>query len=475
MSTQWSIVLACCVVGVSPLSRGAEPSVLRPLRDGTELFVDDERLVSKTNVTRVVHAASKLEQPVLRGEKGKPVRIYGTTWQDPSTGIFHMWYGRCYATSKDGLAWETPALDLYPVAGKPTNIVLPKGGGGVLVDELEPDPQKRFKALLAEPIWTGGFSGYHSADGIHWTRYGEDRLFTVGSEVGHIMRDPVTRKYFAYIRPFPPKHFPKSDRQKRLGAVLTSDDFVNWSQMQVVLTPDEVDDAWTQGPHQRTEFYAMNGFAYGGSYLGIIPVFRIERIIEKSDPDQSRYDGPMEGQLITSRDGLSWSRMEDRSPVLPGGPSFDVSIMNVAMAPLLVGDEIWHYYTAINGTHGAPNPPKRITIGLAKWRLDGYVSLDAGEEKGVVETTVLKRGGVGLEVNADAAQGQLVVEVVRKDGSPIEGYTAADCAVISTDGVRHRVSWADRELLPEGIDFRLRFYFSKARLFSYTVLRPVDD
>ncbi len=462
--------LACLGLSLAPpQDLQAQNARLRPLRPGTELFVDDLRISRRLNAKRQTHPARKLDEPVLAGENGRPVRIYGTVWRDPQTNVFHMWYGRCYATSQDGLHWELPALNVYPMKGRPSNIVLPKGGGGVLVDELEPDPSKRFKALLAEPLKVGGFSGYHSADGIHWQRYGEERLLTVGSEIGHVMRDPASLRYFAYIRPYPPRHFPANLHEKRLGAVLTSQDFAHWSEMKVVLAPDEVDDAWVKTPEQRTEFYAMNGFAYGGNYLGIVPVFRIERIVEKTTPDQSRYDGPMEGQLITSRDGLNWARLEDRSAILPGGAGFDHSIMNVAAAPLIVGDEIWHYYTGINSTHGAPTPPKRITIGLARWRLDGYISLDAGEREALVETVPLTQSRARLEVNADASGGWLSVEVLDNEGQVVPGYAATDCQAITSDSVRHSLRWKNHERLPGLPNCQLRFRFRHARLFSYTL------
>jgi hypothetical protein len=214
----------------------------------------------------------------------------------------------------------------------------------------------------------------------------------------------------------------------------------------------------------------MNGFAYGHSYLGIIPIFRIERIVEKTDRNRSRYDGPMEGQLITSRDGLNWSRMENRSPVIPSGTGFDRSVMNVATSPLIVGDEIWEYYTAISTTHGGPTPPKQLTIALARWRLDGFVSLDAGATEGVVETTRLNPPQAQrLEVNADAAGGSLTVEVLGADGAPLPGYGAADATRITSDSVRHVVRWTGREELPAGQPFRLRFRFTRASLYSYTL------
>ncbi len=240
--------------------------------------------------------------------------------------------------------------------------------------------------------------------------------------------------------------------------------------------PDAVDDAWVTKPEQRTEFYAMNGFAYGRSYLGIIPVFRVERIRETIGPGESKFDGPMEGQLITSRDGLSWSRMQEREPVIPRGKGFDQSIMNVAMLPIIVGDEIWEYYTAINTTHGGTIPPKRISIGLAKWRLDGFVSLDADATQGVVETVILSARDqdeqhAALEVNAKADGGHVVVEVIDETGYVIPGYSADDFGPIVTDNVRHRAQWRDRKTLPVGQSIRLRFVLRNASLFSYTMMR----
>lgn len=453
---------------------------LRPMRDGTELFVDDLAITRKENVIRRVHPARKLDRPVMVSdqpwEQGGGPRVYGTVHFNPDSGEFRMWYSRQYATSRDGIHWVKPPLDVVEFKGQRTNFVLPKGGGAVVIDEIEPDPAKRYKALASEPISVGGFSGYYSADGIHWTQYGRERLLTVGSELGHLMRDPATKKYFAYVRPFPPKHYPKNTHQKRLGAVVTSDDFIHWSEMKVVLEPDAVDDAWVTKPEQRTEFYAMNGFAYGRSYLGIIPIFRIERIRETVRPGESKYDGPMEGQLITSRDGLAWQRMAERNPVIPSGAGFDQSIMNVAVSPIVVGDEIWEYYTAINTTHGGTIPPKRISIGLAKWRLDGFVSLDAGTSPGLVETTpILNRTG-RLEINANAAGGSVFVEVVDAGGRVVPGYGAGEATVLAADQLRHPVRWKNQAALPASGAFRLRFHLQKASLFSYTIgpgaLRP---
>ena len=101
--------------------------------------------------------------------------------------------------------------------------------------------------------------------------------------------------------------------------------------------------------------------------------------------EQSPWEGPLAAQLAHSRGGLNWHRFGDRSSIIPRGArgSFDAGcILCSADRPLVHGDEVWHYYTGINTMHGGPMPPKRCVIGRVSWRLDGFVSLDAGAFEG---------------------------------------------------------------------------------------------
>ena len=133
------------------------------------------------------------------------------------------------------------------------------------------------------------------------------------------------------------------------------------------------------------------------------------------------------------------------------------------------GDEVWHYYTGINVMHGGPLPPKRITIGRASWRLDGFVSLDAGHLGGVVETVPLKLSGDRLEVNVDASEGSLAVEVLSADGEPLPGYSLQDCEEIRSDSVRQIVRWNGNDRLKASQPLRLRFHMNTARLYSFRI------
>ena len=193
----------------------------------------------------------------------------------------------------------------------------------------------------------------------------------------------------------------------------TSPDFLHWSAPRTILAPDARDDEWVQDDEQRSEFYGMAGFCYGGQFLGFLPAFDVmvhsthERDREpelRTEP--SPWKGPLAAQLVHSRDGLNWHRFGDRSPIIPRGArgSFDAGcILCSADRPLVQGDEVWHYYTGINTMHGGPMPPKQCVIGRVSWRLDGFVSLDAAAFEGQVETVPLATAGGRLVVNAGNA------------------------------------------------------------------------
>ncbi|MBV7339729.1 hypothetical protein KFU94_68255 [Chloroflexi bacterium TSY] len=187
----------------------------------------------------------------------------------------------------------------------------------------------------------------------------------------------------------------------------------------------------------------MAGFCYGSQFLGFLPVFRVVRHVGYDQiggaanvGERAPWDGPIEAQLVHSRDGRTWHRFEDRSPIIPRGEpaSFDAGcILCSADRPVVTNDEVWHYYTGVNITHGGLMPPKRISIGRAAWRLDGFVSLDGGCFGGMVEPVPLESSGNQVEVNVNAAQGSLEVEVLSAAGDLLSGYECENCIALHAD------------------------------------------
>ena len=134
----------------------APPAVI-PIDVGRQLFVDDF-LIEETTLRRTFHQAEYHPAcPILRPDRhwekavGNPTAMVfsdGVRY-DPEEKLFKMWYmggyntSTCYATSRDGITWEKPSLDVRPG----TNIVEPgrRDSCTAWLDLQEPDPKRRYK------------------------------------------------------------------------------------------------------------------------------------------------------------------------------------------------------------------------------------------------------------------------------------------------------------------------------------------
>lgn len=481
------------------------------MRKYSELFVDDLMVSSKKGVRRTLHPCCKLDGPVLAPEcpweatgDSNRVYIYGTVLYDKGENLFRMWYmGRMnfahghkipglykpfkkgeidalgrrfvaddvgdlmlYATSKDGIHWEKPDLGLFEFDGSSdNNIVWDFHGASVLLDEAEEDPGKRFK-MVGFCRRYRDIRALYSADGLFWKEFPGNPVVEREHEGSfNVVHDPLTGNYLAsalWIH-----------EGKRCVAIFGSSDLHRgWSEPKMILQPDAQDDIWTQSPEQSTQFYGMSGFRYGGQFLGLLNVFKVLRVNKNCSSGDAADDGPIDVQLTYSRDGLYWERFEDRSAIIPnGGPgAFDAGcILQCATEPVICEDEVWVYYTAINTTHGGrlEHDKKIVSIGRASWRLDGFVSLDAGSTEGIVETVPIRSSGGHLEVNVNASFGYLRVEILTARGDPLPGYGREDCAPMQSDDVCQIAHWNGTDHLPETQPIRLRFHLRQAQLYSF--------
>jgi hypothetical protein len=157
-------------------------------------------------------------------------------------------------------------------------------------------------------------------------------------------------------------------------------------------------------------------------------------------------------------------------------------VMGTSKEPVLSDDGTEHlwYYTGCTVTHGVELSQKRMSIGLARWRLHRFLSLDAAavvgdEVEAVVETVVLSVPGGRLEVNADILEdGYMQIEVFgeeQEEGPPV-GFPRGASVPLSGDSLHHTVRWdgaGEVDLLPPGL-VRLRIRWQRARLFAFCVV-----
>ena len=131
------------------------------------------------------------------------------------------------------------------------------------------------------------------------------------------------------------------------------------------------------------------------------------------------------------------------------------------------GDELWFYYSGLKYRDDFPPCFKKDADGsaicLAVLRRDGFISLDAGTDEGLLVTHFFEASGRCLCANIDAPEGELGVEVVDERGT-----TLAVAAPISGDVIRGEFSWQSSswESL-NGRSVALRFRVRQSRFYSY--------
>ena len=442
--------------------------------DRKQLFLDDGFLVERTEGVRYVlhqptrHPDNPLIVPDTSWES--QVQLYGTVMCDE--GIHKMWYtvrttkyGKDsavlvgYATSKNGLQWRKPNLGILEHEGSVENNLLldpgPGGSGGVCVLKTpwEADPSRLYKMLYKTIEDGGGLKIAFSPDGIRWTPHPETVLPGVFDTFNVVLWDDRLGKYVTYVRI---NQRPRK-RQRSVGRI-ESEDFIHWTTPSIVLRPD------AQDPPD-SDLYTSAAFKYGegeSAYFMMPSFFDWRR-------------GQLWVQLATSRDGVNWSRAGNREAFIPlGRPnSFESDGIYAGVPPLVKDDQLFIYYHGTNQLHwsGMGRGIGHTTgICVATLRLDGFISIDAGEHPagGTVTTVPIQFCGSHLEINADAIWGEIRVEVLDENREVIPGFGRSECTPVIGDSVRHRLVWEGGDLSAlAGTAVKLRFFLRCARLYAF--------
>ena len=434
-----------------------------------QLFVDDEIIDKTDNVFLILNQPVKYRgNPIIELQPSQTVGgdelviVSGSVIYDEEERLFKMWYEGApydwshnvvaYAYSRDGINWELPNLGLFEYQGSKNNsIVFHRGGGemapGVFKDLVAKDPQSKYKMIYNSGE---GVGIAFSPDGIHWTPVPDKKVARVSDSPNSVLWDPQLGKYVAHTR---------SNQETRVVLQSESDDFLNWTTYGVIMKPDENDRPWNR------QFYNMEWMPYEGVYFGFISVYHV--------PGPGPWWDKVDIQLTFSRDGRTFSRAGDRQVFIPTAPNpgeFDWAMIYVMQHPIVVGDEILIYYVGFSGLHWATrrNEWQGGAVGLAKLRLDGFISMDPGGS-GTLTTKLMTMSGDCLIVNANATYASIKVEILGADGKPIPGFSKDDADPITGDSVRHTVTWngsPDVKSL-KGKPIALKFYLDRCKLYSF--------
>ena len=240
--------------------------------------------------------------------------------------------------------------------------------------------------------------------------------------------------------------------------------------------------------YPRMDYYFMAIVPYEGMYLALLntllitspgPWYGARWTTDSPSENHGGNDGVMEVQLASSRDLVNRERLGERKPFIPlGRPGeWDAGMVTAFLHPIVRGDEIWLYYGGSSFSHMGQilwdrrrDFPGQQGLGLAKLRLDGFVSLDAQDGEGGLVTRPMVFEGRSLALNADASTGIVKVELLDASGQPVSPFTEDECDVNSFNSVDQKVTWDGNGDLSEwsGRPVRLRFHMRRARLYAFT-------
>jgi len=406
-----------------PLRAAAEPLDLRQ----SQLFLDDAWIEETARLERVWAAAEIVPEPVLKPEapwEGIQIVMFGSVFRMANEWrMYYLAYNRpqpalaCMATSQDGLHWERPNLGLVEYGGNRRNNILwlPSDGestdGPTVLHEPD-DAAAPFKMLYygyGGKRATGEYVAF-SKDGIQWTRRPQPVLTSTGDKTNLMAARDHRGKYVAYLRE-------KTMMQKygsRSVSRSESADFLHWSEPELVLRPDLLDDP-------NTELYGMSVFPYAGMYIGLL---------------ERWYDHPdvIEVQLAWSRDGLGWKRPQVRrafiGPTYPWNKGWN-SCANTP--PIRMGNQLWFYFGGRTSAHGRETPRSYGAIGLASTGVDQFAALRADFIEGRLVTRPMTWPGGDLiltctntrypDAHPTSGGGQIAVEVRDESNAPIPEFS----------------------------------------------------
>ncbi len=281
----------------------------------------------------------------------------------------------CLARSTDGRNWSKPDC------GSGTNVVMRSSGNlndwgqftptTILRAAHEPNPTHRWKMLYwdrPETAMSSGLCLATSADGLRWAPLHARPIITGANDAASMIAAiPGVKTPLGIgshlIHQQTLKHNPRlptaRDNLKGLHrgiSVWQCEAFTGrWVGPVGILEPD-ADDA------PDLQFYWLAPFqAAGGVYGGFLHCHHT-------------IDQTMDVQLVSSRDGWSWTRENARAPLLPLGSrgSFDSGMIAAISSPVRWQDRVLLFYQGRPTVHdGKPrypdDPPPPAGIGLAEY------------------------------------------------------------------------------------------------------------
>ncbi len=469
-----------------------EPAITVGLQK--QLLTDDYVISHRHNIHRDLN-------PMAKANGGKPVLVRDRPWEQANlfqvqsvrreANKFVMHYGYvgpvdycCRAESADGIHWTKPNLGLREYEGAKETNLLDYQGVVAFFDPHETDPAHKFKSLF-RPLESGKLPHAaclaHSSDGIHWQPYNDGKPVTgrAADTLSQLAWDERAKLYRLFTR----TDFGGAggETEVRGAREMTNPDVkadpTNWTTVR-----DWIFDREGPAEVKRRQIHTVNFWQHEGIDFGLMvvmewPAFNIPQV--DASQDKRRHERDIWNVYLATRRGgheadwdLSWIYAEKPLIARGGEGAFDKDILHNAPSIVTHGDQHWLYYTG--WPNGHMRHPYLPAIGLATAPLDRFVYIEPWKKKeaGWIITKPFKLEGSQLELNADASEGSIAVEILNEDGDPLPGFARADCEPLAkVDGIRLHSRWKEKESMRTivGQTVRLKIHLDRTELFAFQV------
>lgn len=256
-------------------------------------------------------------------------------------------------------------------------------------------------------------------------------------------------------------------------AIQTTDSFKTWTEPELLLQMDPLEDA-------PVGFYTMPVISYGHMYVGLIWVFHNS----SSKPLNSfnQFFGTMDAQLAYSYDGIRFIRGL-REPILPLNPQPEHGCTQLRPYTIITeNDEIRIYSGASRAPHGMEREKQQTgetinAIVMHRLREDGWMYLTSRGQWARIQTKPLGIFSPEIVLNAAASFGEVRFQVTDEKSQPLEGYTFKDCISLkNNDSQKWPLLWKNKssvDLIGKVIRFEFEFY--NANIYSVTAAYHMLD
>jgi len=459
--------------GATPIKLGTSKHVL--LDDA--LFPEHENVAfvptppDRIELAFEVSGAFRKHLVALEDEQGL-VRIYNPIANDRLA----------VRTSRDGVHFDVPRLPTG--TDQDPNIVIPEAVGTPTVF-LDPRAPAAERWKLVSGYDGRGIFLFTSPDGYAWTRCPTAAISAQAASQSNLFYDDQRGQYVGYHRtdigrnafgrterrfvmtivdslrpPWPFTPLTPADYERAAGPLRLAKERP-WYLDNGPLTPGGIGIEWPTIFRPRegfdpegTDIYVPKAVKYPwapDAYLAFPCIyFHYEGASARprsalGAAERGRGSGPIETQLMTSRDGVNWARQPRPVWLGVGAQSgYDVHQTYMAQGMVRHGDEIWMYSYNTEEYHSTRRQkPERRGVFRTVQRLDRFVAAAAPYDR---EAKLVSRplifAGRKLVLNVDTgAAGWLQVGLVQSDGRPLPGYAPDECVWVSGNELRYPVEW----------------------------------